>query len=396
MHRGFAAGSSREPTGGREGGRRPGLAYDRAVIGLIGLNLVRNRGRTALTAAGIGIGVATIVALLALSEGLKQSVGGLSNLGGASFGLFQSGVADPTASVLPESLVAKVKRQPGVEDAAPILLVTEALADSPGAIVFGLQPGGFVAGRLVLTAGRLGRGNEATVGDRLAGRLGMRPGGEVTLKGERFPVVGVYHAGVAFEDAGVVLPLPAAERLAAGQTGVTTIAVTLKSNASLDAVTAALRRALPGTTTIANPGEAARANPAFEIVTKAVLVIAVLALVLGAIAVTNTMAMAVLERQRELALLAAIGWSPRQVGSLVVGEGAAVGLIGAAIGVGVGVALGHLIVSLLSATGFVDPVLSLWSVGRGFLIGLAIGVLGGVYPAWRVARRPPAELLGRF
>jgi len=378
------------------GAAAPGLAYDRAVIGLIVLNLVRNRGRTALTAAGIGIGVATIVALLALTQGLKQSVGGLSNLGGSSFGLFQSGVADPTASVLPKSVVAKVERQPGVENAAPILLVTEALPESPAAIVFGLQPGGFVARRLVLTEGRLGRGNEAVVGDGLAGSLGLRPGDEIALKGERFPVVGVYHAGIAFEDAGAVLPLPAAERLVGGRSGVTTIAVTLKPNASLDAVTAALRRAVPGTMTIANPGEAARANPAFEIVTKAVLAIAVLALVLGAIAVANTMAMAVLERRRELALMAAIGWSPRQVGSLVVGEGAAVGLLGAALGVGAGVALGHLIVGLLSASGFVSPVLSLWSVGRGFLIGLAIGVLGGIYPAWRVVRRPPAELLGRF
>jgi putative ABC transport system permease protein len=365
------------------------------VIGLIALNLVRNRGRTALTAAGIGVGVATIVALLGLTQGLKQSVGGLSNLGGASFGIFQSGVADPTSSLLPRSLIPRVRRQPGVEDAAPILLVTEALPGSPAAIVFGVQPKSFVVRRLVFTVGHSVHGREAAVGDALASQLGLGPGDEIVLKGERFPVVGVYHAGVAFEDSGAVLPLPVANRLAGGSGAVTTIAVTLKPDASLDSVTAALRRSFPGTTTIANPGEAARANPAFDIVTKAVLVIAVLALVLGAIAVTNTMAMAVLERQRELALLAAIGWSPRQVGSLVVGEGAAVGLIGAALGVGAGVALGHLIVSLLSATSFVSPVLSLWSVGRGFLIGLAIGVLGGIFPAWRVVRRPPAELLGR-
>jgi putative ABC transport system permease protein len=366
------------------------------MIGLIGLNLTRNRGRTALTAAGVASGVATIVAMLALTQGLKQSVGGFSNLGGASFGLFQSGVADPTASVLPESLVPRVRRQPGVEDAAPIRLVTDALSGSPGAIVFGVRPDSFVVKRLVLTAGRIAHGSEAMVGDDLAGSLGLKPGDRIVLDGERFPVAGVYHAGVAFEDAGAVVSLPVAQRLAGGASGATTIAVTLQPNAPLDAVTAELRRAFPGTTTIANPGEAARANPAFEIVTKAVLVIAVLALVLGAIAVTNTMAMAVLERQRELALIAAIGWSPRQVASLVIGEGAGVGLIGAAIGVVIGTVLSRLIVNLLSAGGFVDPVLTLWGVGRGVLIGLAIGVLGGIYPAWRVTRRPPAELLGRF
>jgi putative ABC transport system permease protein len=375
---------------------RPGLAYDRAVIGLIALNLARNRGRTALTAAGIAIGVATIVALLALTQGLKQSVGGLSNLGGADFGIFQSGVADPTASVLPEAIVPRVERLPGIRAAAPIQLVTDALPASPSAIVFGARPHSFVMERLVLTAGRFVRGHEAMVGEELADRLGLKPGDAIVLKGERFPVVGVYHAGVGFEDAGVVVPLPVATRLAGGRSGVTTIAVTLQPEASEEAAAAAVQRSFPGTTTISNPGEAARANPAFEIVTKAVLVIAVLALVLGAIAVTNTMAMAVLERQRELALIAAIGWSPRQVASLVIGEGAGVGLIGAAFGVGAGIAVSRLIVSLLAAEAFVTPALTLWGVGRGVLIGLAIGVLGGIYPAWRVTHRPPAELLGRF
>lgn len=366
------------------------------MIGLIALNLVRNRGRTALTAAGIAIGVATIIALLALTQGLKQSVGGLSNLGGANFGIFQSGVADPTASVLPETLLPPVERQPGVEDAAAIQLVTDALPESPSSIVFGVRPHSFVVGRLVLTAGRIVRGDEAMVGDELAGRLGLKPGDEVVLKGEPLPVVGVYHAGVGFEDAGVVVPLQVATRLVGGRSGVTTIAVTLQPDASQESVAAEVERAFPGTLTISNPGEAARANPAFEIVTKAVVVIAVLALVLGAVAVTNTMAMAVLERQRELALIAAIGWSPRQVASLVIGEGAGVGLIGAAVGVGAGIAVSRLIVSLLAAEAFVSPALTLWGVGRGFLIGLAIGVLGGIYPAWRVTHRPPAELLGRF
>lgn len=366
------------------------------MIGLIALNLVRNRGRTALTAAGIAIGVATIVALLALTQGLKQSVGGLSNLGHADLGLFQSGVADPTVSNLPESMVARVEQQPGVREAAAISLVTDAVPADPSAIVFGVEPDSFVGRRLVVGEGSRPRAGEVMVGDGFASGQGVEPGDTVVLKGEPFRVAGVYHAGVGFEDAGIVASIPLATRLAGERLGVTTIAVTLEPQASEDAVSSELRRAFPGTMTIANPGQAARANPSFGIITKAVLVIAVLALVLGAIAVTNTMAMAVLERQRELALLAAIGWTPRQVGAIVVGEGAGVGLLGAAIGVGLGVLLSQLIVSLLEAGDFVSPVLTLWGLGRGILIGLAIGILGGIYPAWRVTRQPPAELLGRF
>jgi putative ABC transport system permease protein len=366
------------------------------VVGLIALNLVRNRGRTALTAAGIAIGVATIVALLALTQGLKESVGGLSNLGHADLGLFQSGVADPTVSNLPESMVARVEEQPGVREAAAISLVTDVIPEDPSAIVFGVEPGSFVGRRLVVGEGRRPREGEVMVGDGFAASNDVGPGDTVVLKGEPFRISGVYHAGVGFEDAGVVASIPLATRLAGERLGVTTIAVTLQPDASEKTVSAQLRRAFPGTMTIANPGQAARANPSFEIVTKAVLVIAALALVLGAIAVTNTMAMAVLERQRELALLGAIGWSPRQVGAIVVGEGAGVGLIGAAVGVGLGVLLSRLIVDLLEAGDFVSPVLTPWGIGRGLLIGLAIGVLGGIYPAWRVGRQPPAELLGRF
>ena len=366
------------------------------MAGLIVLNLVRNRGRTLFTAAGVAIGVATIVALLALTQGLKQSVGGLGNLGGANFGVFQSGVSDLTASVLPDSLVSGIRRLPGVEDAAPILLVTDALPESPSAIVFGAEASSFPVRRLVITEGRRARGEEAMVGDELAGRLGLAPGDQIRLKGFRIPVVGVYHGGIGFEDEGVGVPIAVAERLSGRTNGVSTIAVNVAPDASEGEVAASVRREFPGTVTIANPGEAARANPSFEIVNKTVLVIAALALVLGAIAVTNTMAMAVLERQRELALMAAVGWSPGQVAALVIGEGAAVGLAGATIGVGLGIAVSQLLVSLFSAQGLVEPVITAWGLGRGLLIGLAIGVLGGVYPAWRVTRRPPAELLGRF
>lgn len=366
------------------------------MLGLIALNLVRNRGRTALTAAGIAIGVATIIAMLALSQGLKRSFGGLSHLGGADLGLFQSNVADPTASVLPDSLVHQVRMQPGVKDAAPIKLVTDALPEAPSAIVFGADPRSFVVRRLVITEGRKVSGPEAMVGDVLAGQLGLKPGDSVVLRGHRFPVVGVYHGGVSFEDDGLVVPSAVTDLLGGQASGVTTIAVTLDSHAELGSVASELQRAFPGTITIANPEQAARANPGFEIVSKAVLVIAVLALVLGGVAVTNTMAMAVLERQRELALLAAVGWSRMQVGTLILGEGAGVGLVGAGLGLVLGVAMSKLIVSLLSATGFVSPALTVWVMGRGLLIGLAIGVLGGLYPAWRVTRIPPAELLGRF
>jgi putative ABC transport system permease protein len=121
----------------------------------------------------------------------------------------------------------------------------------------------------------------------------------------------------------------------------------------------------------------------------------VLALIIGGIAVANTMAMAVLERQREFALMATIGWSPTRVAALVLGEGVGVSLIGAALGLLLGVVGAGLLVEALGASSYASPEVTAWGLGRGLLVGVAIGVLGGLYPAWRVSRLDPGATLAR-
>src|SRR5438128_8369787 len=115
---------------------------------------------------GIALGVATIVALLSVGSGLNRTAGQLVHLGQADLGLFQSGVQDPTASVLPTSLATRLERRPDVAKATPLLLVVEGVREDPAAIVFGLDPKGFVAQRLVVAAGTptLGTGR-VLVGD---------------------------------------------------------------------------------------------------------------------------------------------------------------------------------------------------------------------------------------
>src|ERR1700722_1787231 len=123
------------------------------MLALITANLFRRRARTALTSAGIAVGVAAIVALLALSAGLNNTAGQLVHLGRADLGLFQRDAGDPTSSVVPLSLIPKLKAQPEVADATPLQLVIGAVRGVPSAIVFGVDPNGFVANRLVYTSG---------------------------------------------------------------------------------------------------------------------------------------------------------------------------------------------------------------------------------------------------
>src|SRR2546423_13910985 len=93
------------------------------LASLVLRNLLRRPARSALTAAGVAIGVGLIVALLSLAAGVRRSANDLIHVGRADFGLFQSGVVDFTRSLLPNSLAARVRRRPGGEGAAPLGLL---------------------------------------------------------------------------------------------------------------------------------------------------------------------------------------------------------------------------------------------------------------------------------
>ena len=91
-------------------------------LGLVRKNLLRRPARTLLTAAGVALGVGLIVALLSITAGVRNTAGDLIHVGRADFGLFQGDVSDLTRSYLPDSLDAKVRATPGVDEVAAIKL----------------------------------------------------------------------------------------------------------------------------------------------------------------------------------------------------------------------------------------------------------------------------------
>ena len=357
------------------------------MLGLIAANVRRRRARTGLTAAGIAVGAAAVVALLALSAGLDQTAGDLVHLGSGDFGVFQSDASDPTSSVLPLSLLPRIRSRPGIVDATPLQLVVDAVPRAPGAIVFGVEQAGFAARRLVPLSGGVLSAGHALVGDLLARQLDLHAGGRLRVAGRPFSVSGVYHSGVKYEDSGAVTTLRDAQTLA-GRTPdeVTTFAVRIGPGTTVAKAKQELTGAIPGLTVISSPGEAVRAGTNTLLISKAVLLIVVLALIIGVLAVANTMLAAVLERRRELAVLTTIGWSPRQLATLVLGEALAVSMLGTGAGLLLGLAASKLLPGVLGLGGFVSPVLTAWGLGRAVLIGIAIGTLGAIYPTWRVTR----------
>jgi len=68
-------------------------------------------------------------------------------------------------------------------------------------------------------------------------------------------------------------------------------------------------------------------------------------------------------------------------------------VLGAAAGLLLRVVGGRLLVDVRGVAGHVSPSITAWGLGRGLLVGVAIGVLGGIYPAWRVTRMAPLRAL---
>jgi putative ABC transport system permease protein len=136
-----------------------------------------------------------------------------------------------------------------------------------------------------------------------------------------------------------------------------------------------------------------RAVAVFLVITT---IVTVLSTVVGGLLIVNTMAMAVIERRREIAIKASLGATPGQIAAEFVGEAALLALVGAAVGIAGGAAAILICEPYLLAK--VETGASMFHITPR-LLGLAVtysvvmGVLAGGIPALRAARIDPAVCL---
>ncbi len=363
--------------------------------GLVLKNLLRRKVRTGLTVAGVAIGVGLIVALLSITNGVKNTANELIHVGRSDFGLFQTGASDLTLSLLPERLAADVRSTSGVARVARIFLLVGAVEHSDSSLLFGYVPGEFPEQRLVIVSGRRPAGDEALVGDGAARIYHLHVGGAVHVRGRVFRVAGVYHSGNLFVDRGVILPLRVVQAIAQRPDEVTTFGVIVKVGETPKAVARRLEDRFPGVTAVVEPGQAVKIDTSSRLIVEAGWIFSLLALIIGGIGVTNTMAMAVFERIREIGIMRAVGWTSTRIAALIVGEAIGIGLIALGIGLlgGWGAAVLFTEHSSLSSLTQADFTGGVFAWGLAFALGVAL--LGALYPAWRAVSLTPIEALRR-
>jgi putative ABC transport system permease protein len=193
-----------------------------------------------------------------------------------------------------------------------------------------------------------GTDNVALVGTSLASKNNLKAGSTFTAYGTTITVSGIFDAGNTFADNQVIMPLATVQKLS-GQTGdLTSATLMVDSITNVDSVTKAAEKTLGGAADVTNAAAQAQTVIApLQNIQSISLYSLVGAVVAGAVIILLTMIMIVRERRREIGVLKAIGASNIKVMGQFMTEAVTLTVLGAVIGILLGVAAGNPITKLL-------------------------------------------------
>jgi putative ABC transport system permease protein len=373
------------------------IAHSMTLFTFIVRNMLGRRVRSALTVLGLAVAIAAVILLTGIAHGFERSLIAAYRSRGIDLIVVRAGISDQLSSNLDQKLGDELQKTPGVESVGLSLIdaVSFEEANLASVLANGWEPGGLLIQGLRILDGRAlqaGDGRAVILGRILALNLGKKFGDALSIAGEKFRVVGIYESASLFENGGLVMPLAELQSMMGRQGQVTGFVIVAKKDVEI----AELVRRIEST----NKGVAAmpannyaQNNLQIRLAHAMAWATTAVALALGSIGLLNTMAMAVFERTNEIGLLRALGWKRKRVVFLLLGEAAALGILGFAAGAILAVA--GIRVMMLSPTsrGFIDPRLPPLSFGVGLAMGLGLSVLGGAYPALRASRLNPNEAL---
>jgi putative ABC transport system permease protein len=369
--------------------------------------------RVVLSALGIAIGIAAMVAVVGTSTSSRAQLNRL--LGSLGTNLLT--VAPGTTlfgemATLPDRSVLMIGRIPSVESVTAIGLLPNAKVYRNDRVP-AVQSGGIGAYAVrtdVLDTLRasMRRGiwlNAATarypavvLGSLTAERLGigaLHGNLQIWLGGRWFTVIGILNpVPLAAElDLGALIGWQAARRYLHFNGDITTI-YTRTDPAAVEATRDLLARtanpARPNEVDVSRPSDALAAQAAAnETFTALLLGLGAVALLVGGIGVANTMVISVLERRAEIGLRRSLGATREHIRTQFLGES----LLLSALGGGAGILLGAAVTAVYATAQGWPTEIPGWAVAGALAAAVVLGGVAGLYPASRAARVSPTEAL---
>jgi putative ABC transport system permease protein len=393
-------------------------------------NLRRRKLRSWLTMIGIFIGIAAVVALISLGQGLQgyltetfEQMGAnkLIVMPGSGMGIGMIASADK----LTNRDLEVIEKTKGVDMAAEIIYGSTLIKfkdEAKANFVIGLptdesadvfkEIGGFET-----TEGRdLKEEDKYKI---VIGYLVAKDNGffdkavqlrdKLVIKNKEFRVVGVMgQIGNPQDDSQVYIPLETAKEIFDKQDEIDAVYVQIKMGYEPADVAEDIKKQLRKARN-EKQGEETFSVQTFEqlletfqsvfAVVQAVLVgIAGISLLVGGIGIMNTMYTAVMERTKEIGTMKAVGAKNSDILFIFLFESGLLGLVGGAIGIGIGIGLGkgaEYLATMALGTDLLQADTSMTLIGGALMFSFLIGATSGVLPAMQAAKLKPADALRR-
>ncbi len=396
-------------------------------------SLNSNKMRSGLTVLGIVIGVAAVIAMIAVGNGATASITGSINQVGTNLLFVFSGarnnenvrnprpitisdadaLLDPYAAPHVQAVAPVVQGNGIVEFNGQSQTTTIAGVTAPYA---GVRNVTLLDGSFIADQDNLGRASVAVIGvdvaDKLFGHRDGLVGETVRIKGQPFRVIGVLspQGGSAFGSADnqVIVPLTTAQsrllpsRATAGSVDVVYIQATdfQSVNAASDEISQILRtrhRTPVGDddfTVFTQESILSTVQTVTGVLTIFLGGIAAISLLVGGIGIMNIMLVSVTERTREIGLRKALGARKRDILIQFLAESSLLSLIGGFVGILFGWLIAFVVgrIAVASGNNF-TPIVSLNAILLATMFSAAVGLFFGIYPANRAASLEPVEAL---
>jgi len=372
------------------------------LIDLAIKNILRQKTRTILTVVGILIGIAAVVALGSISEGMKsmmnqemQFLGGtiMVSSKGSSGLMFGGG-----GSEISKYDLANFEDFSGVKQVVPYVMKMGQIQIGQGSPVeiIGIRSEDvdyFKSKGTELDSGRLietGDTYQALIGYKYAEDNGLGIGDTVEVKKDSYEVVGIIEKTDTNMDNSIILPL---------ETMMTTYNIENYQSAFLipedlskiQDVADDLKSSFDDFEFTTSSDITKQMSRIIDMISVFTIGISSIAAIVGGLGVVNTMIMSVLERKREIGIMKAIGATKKYILTEILLESVIISLIGGILGLLVGGVGSYSLRFVLS--GLTEAKVTIPLAVGGLSFAVLLGLVGGFYPAWSAAKLDPIEAI---
>lgn len=374
-------------------------------------SIVSNKMRTFLTMLGIIIGISSVIVLVGIGQGAKEQIS--SQIEKLGTNLITVSITGSRNKSVTNAELDELKKKPGIKDIAPVAsgnVNLKAGTNSESVSLSGVTPDfseirkmGVQSGRFITQDDVNNRFNVAVIGTETANNLyGTTDvvGQSIYVDGVKYRVVGVLEEqGSSMAGSGddtIIIPISNAQRLLKN-TNIRTFYIEAKDKNSVNTAMGYLELFMEnkfnGDTSafrVFNQSSLLdTANSSTNTLTMMLGGIAAISLIVGGIGIMNIMLVSVIERTREIGIRKAIGAKRKAILLQFLIESSTISGIGGIIGV----ILGFLFKIILQSILKMNILISSGVVIGAFSFSVAVGVIFGMYPAFKASKLNPIEAL---